>query len=295
MQRLRSYDGPQPTVPRRRVEGACGSASGKPIPKRSRRPRGVRRTTGPVAQSDVQQKTVAASRAAGRAASSSRICNPEKRNSSERQQRPAPPPRSETVAGRKDLRHARRARCQADRPPGRGSQPRRDARTSWACKRWATCSITTRAATTITRQLKPIKNLFYGEQVTVIGTIQSVHTRPIRGGKASIVEIDHQRWHRRAAPVVLQPALAGEPLQAGRCHFGLRQGRSISRPPRDEQSRLGIGRGREPAHQPHRADLFADRAHHPEVAAQVDEAGRRVLGAQRGGCAAGKRPFLGRD
>jgi len=38
-------------------------------------------------------------------------------------------------------------------------------------------------------QLKPIKELFYGEQVTVIGTIQSVHTRPIRGGKASIVEI----------------------------------------------------------------------------------------------------------
>ncbi len=37
--------------------------------------------------------------------------------------------------------------------------------------------------------LKPIKNLFYGEQVTVIGTIQTVHTRPIRGGKASIVEI----------------------------------------------------------------------------------------------------------
>ena len=38
-------------------------------------------------------------------------------------------------------------------------------------------------------QLKPIKELFYGEQVTVIGTIQSVHTRPIRGGKASIVEV----------------------------------------------------------------------------------------------------------
>ena len=37
-------------------------------------------------------------------------------------------------------------------------------------------------------QLKPIRELFYGEQVTVIGTIQSVHTRPIRGGKASIIE-----------------------------------------------------------------------------------------------------------
>jgi ATP-dependent DNA helicase RecG len=38
-------------------------------------------------------------------------------------------------------------------------------------------------------QLKPIKELFYGEQVTVIGTIDSVHSRPIRGGKASIIEV----------------------------------------------------------------------------------------------------------
>ncbi|HKI53435.1 MAG TPA: ATP-dependent DNA helicase RecG, partial [Anaerolineales bacterium] len=38
-------------------------------------------------------------------------------------------------------------------------------------------------------QLKPIKELFYGEQVTVIGTIQSVHSRPIRGGKSSIIEV----------------------------------------------------------------------------------------------------------
>ena len=38
-------------------------------------------------------------------------------------------------------------------------------------------------------QLKPIKSLWYGEQVTVIGTIQSVITRPIRGGKATIIEV----------------------------------------------------------------------------------------------------------
>ena len=37
-------------------------------------------------------------------------------------------------------------------------------------------------------QLKPIKSLWYGEQITVIGTIQSVITRPIRGGQSSIVE-----------------------------------------------------------------------------------------------------------
>jgi ATP-dependent DNA helicase RecG len=37
-------------------------------------------------------------------------------------------------------------------------------------------------------QLKPIKDLFYGQQVTVIGAVQSVHTRPIRGGKQQLVE-----------------------------------------------------------------------------------------------------------
>ncbi len=37
-------------------------------------------------------------------------------------------------------------------------------------------------------QLKPINNLFYGEEVTVIGTVQSISTRPIRGGASSIVE-----------------------------------------------------------------------------------------------------------
>jgi ATP-dependent DNA helicase RecG len=37
-------------------------------------------------------------------------------------------------------------------------------------------------------QLKPIKELFYGQQVTVIGAVQSVTSRPIRGGKAQLVE-----------------------------------------------------------------------------------------------------------
>jgi len=38
-------------------------------------------------------------------------------------------------------------------------------------------------------QLKPIKALFYNDVVTVLGTIQSVHNRPIRGGKSSIIEV----------------------------------------------------------------------------------------------------------
>jgi len=38
-------------------------------------------------------------------------------------------------------------------------------------------------------QLKPIKSLFYGETVTVIGSVQSVHTRPLKAGKLSMVEV----------------------------------------------------------------------------------------------------------
>lgn len=38
-------------------------------------------------------------------------------------------------------------------------------------------------------QLKPIKDLFYGDVLTVIGTVQSVTTRPIKGGKQSVVEV----------------------------------------------------------------------------------------------------------
>jgi ATP-dependent DNA helicase RecG len=38
-------------------------------------------------------------------------------------------------------------------------------------------------------QLKPIKALMYNDIVTVLGTIQSVHNRPIRGGKQNIIEV----------------------------------------------------------------------------------------------------------
>ncbi len=38
-------------------------------------------------------------------------------------------------------------------------------------------------------QLKPIRNLFYGETVTVVGTVDSIVSRPIRGGKMQIVEV----------------------------------------------------------------------------------------------------------
>ena len=38
-------------------------------------------------------------------------------------------------------------------------------------------------------QLKPIQSLMYNDVVTVLGTIQSVSSRPIRGGKATLIEV----------------------------------------------------------------------------------------------------------
>jgi len=37
--------------------------------------------------------------------------------------------------------------------------------------------------------LKPIQALMYGDVVTVLGSVQSVHNRPIRGGKQSVIEV----------------------------------------------------------------------------------------------------------
>ena len=37
-------------------------------------------------------------------------------------------------------------------------------------------------------QLKPIQHLMYGEEVTVIGTVESINSRPIRGGRNQITE-----------------------------------------------------------------------------------------------------------
>ncbi|MEO8358381.1 MAG: ATP-dependent DNA helicase RecG, partial [Chloroflexota bacterium] len=102
-------------------------------------------------------------------------------------QRPAPPPRSENVAGARTSAtpaalDAKLTVLQGVGPANATSLTRLGMQTLgdmlyYYPRRYDDYS-----------QLKPIKNLFYGEQVTVIGTVQTVHTRPIRGGKASIVE-----------------------------------------------------------------------------------------------------------
>jgi ATP-dependent DNA helicase RecG len=105
----------------------------------------------------------------------------------ERPQRPPPPPRSETVAGARAS--GTPAALDAKLTVLQGIGPKHAETLSklglqtlgdmlyYYPRRYDDYS-----------SLKPIKDLFYGEQVTVIGTIQSVHSRPIRGGKASIIE-----------------------------------------------------------------------------------------------------------
>ena len=105
----------------------------------------------------------------------------------EQRQRPPAPPRSETVAGAKTSAtpaalDAKLTVLQGVGPRNADSLARLGMHTLgdmlyYFPRRYDDYS-----------QLKPIKDLFYGEQVTVIGTIQSVHSRPIRGGKASIIE-----------------------------------------------------------------------------------------------------------
>lgn len=105
----------------------------------------------------------------------------------ERNQRPAPPPRAETTPGAKTS--ATPAALDAKLTVMQGIGPRHAETLGklglqtlgdmlyYYPRRYDDYS-----------QLKPIKDLVYGEHVTVIGTIKSVHSRPIRGGKASVVE-----------------------------------------------------------------------------------------------------------
>jgi ATP-dependent DNA helicase RecG len=112
----------------------------------------------------------------------------QRREYREQRPRPAPPPRSESVAGARTS--ATPAALDAKLTVLQGVGPRH-------AETLVKLGMTTLGDMLYYyprryddySQLKPIKDLFYGEQVTVIGTIQSVHSRPIRGGKASIIEV----------------------------------------------------------------------------------------------------------
>ena len=182
VQRLRSYEG---LTPQSRADALRGlwKRIGEAYPEAQQKPRGMpQRRPEPV-----QAQGEAAGPAPRSAPPREEYAPPEPRRQ-ERQPRTAPPPRSEITPGAKTS--ATPAALDAKLTVLQGVGPRHAETLSklglqtlgdmlyYYPRRYDDYS-----------QLKPIKDLFYGEQVTVIGTIQTVHSRPIRGGKATIIEV----------------------------------------------------------------------------------------------------------
>ncbi len=195
VQRLRSYDGLSPQSRAdalkglwKRIGETYPEAQQKTRPAPYRRPEALetRRPPTPVGES-VEGRAEAAEQKPRPAPRPTQSDQPEPQKQ-ERYQRPVPPTRSEVTPGAKTS--ATPAALDAKLTVLQGIGPKHAETLSklgmqtlsdmlyYYPRRYDDYS-----------QLKPIKDLFYGEQVTVIGTIQSVHTRPIRGGKASIIEV----------------------------------------------------------------------------------------------------------
>jgi ATP-dependent DNA helicase RecG len=187
VQRLRSYEGLSPQSRADALKGLW-KRIGETYPEAQQKPRGLpnRRPPMPMAES-IEAKVQGQQQMPPPPPPPTEFSQPETQKQ-ERYQRPAPPPRSETTPGAKTS--ATPAALEAKLTVLQGIGPRHAETLSklgmqtlgdmlyYYPRRYDDYS-----------QLKPIKDLFYGEQVTVIGTIQSVQTRPIRGGKASIIEV----------------------------------------------------------------------------------------------------------
>jgi ATP-dependent DNA helicase RecG len=188
VQRLRSYDGLSPQSRSDALRGLW-KRIGEAYPEAAQRPRSSaenRRDSGSNRQPDTQQKQSPSSEPPEEPP---HPAEPSKREQQPQQQRErVAAPRAQSVPGAKTSAtpaalDARLTVLQGVGPSNAASLARLGLQTLGDMlynypRRYDDYS-----------QLKPIKNLFYGEQVTVIGTIQSLHTRPIRGGKASILEI----------------------------------------------------------------------------------------------------------
>lgn len=187
VQRLRSYEGLSPQSRADALKGLW-KRIGETYPEAQQKPRGA--PSRPPANGRPEAKTQEGQGKPYPAADPSRTpsSRPEVQQRQEQRSRPPAPARSESVAGAKTS--ATPAALDAKLTVLQGVGPRHAETLGklglhtlgdmlyYYPRRYDDYS-----------QLKPIKDLFYGEHVTVIGTIQTVNTRPIRGGKASIVEV----------------------------------------------------------------------------------------------------------
>ena len=203
VQRLRSYDGLSPQSRADALKGLW-KRIGEAYPEAQQKPKNGSPTRRPANNGNIEERRPDSSSDAHRVEERVQVVEqksrPEQRpreresapRETQRQERPqrersAPPPRSETVVGAKvsgtpAALDAKLTVLQGIGPKHAETLGKLGLQTLgdmlyYYPRRYDDYS-----------SLKPIKDLFYGEQVTVIGTIQSVHSRPIRGGKASIIE-----------------------------------------------------------------------------------------------------------
>jgi ATP-dependent DNA helicase RecG len=179
VQRLRSYDGLSPTSRADALRGLW-KRIGETYPEAQQKPRngGVKVDTQPKPRPPVVQP---------QPETSSRPESP-KREQYQQKQRPPAPPRSESVPGAKTS--ATPAALDAKLTVLQGVGPRNaESLTKLGMHTLGDMLYYFPRRYDDYSQLKPIKSLWYGEHVTVIGTIQSVMMRPIRGGKATIIEV----------------------------------------------------------------------------------------------------------
>jgi len=179
VQRLRSYDGLTPTSRADALRGLW-KRIGETYPEAQQKPRngGVKVDTQPKPRPPVVQPQPETS------------SRPEslKREQYQQKQRPPAPPRSESVPGAKTS--ATPAALDAKLTVLQGVGPRNaESLTKLGMHTLGDMLYYFPRRYDDYSQLKPIKSLWYGEHVTVIGTIQSVTMRPIRGGKATIIEV----------------------------------------------------------------------------------------------------------
>ncbi len=135
-------------------------------------------------------------------------------------------------------------------------------------------------------KLKPINRLWFGEEITVIGNVQSIATRPLRGGSGSIVEAVVSDGSG-----ALRVTWFNQPWLTRRLHKGAYitlSGKVDQYLGRLVMTNPGLGGCRPAAseHRAHRPGLPAHRPGHSGLAAQADEPAGHFLGAARPGYAA---------
>ena len=185
VQRLRSYDG---LTPQSRADALKGlwKRIGETYPEAQQKPRNGTQVRHPAPLENVKAPDQVIEQRP-RPEPRSRESDPREAQKQERPPRPAPPPRSETTPGAKTS--ATPAALDAKLTVLQGIGPKHaDTLSKLGLQTLGDMLYYYPRRYDDYSSLKPIKDLFYGEQVTVIGTIQSVHSRPIRGGKATIIE-----------------------------------------------------------------------------------------------------------